>query len=258
MKKGQQLWTREELILAINLYCKLPFGKMHRNNPEVIWLANFIGRSSNAVAYKLVNFASLDPSLKERGIKGASNISKADKEIWSEFFNNLDNLAYESEQIISKIKGKESFSSENNFFFKTSLLGLSRKGSAKIRINQSFFRQMVLSSYNYTCCVTGIQEPSLLIAGHIRPWSLDIQNRLNPRNGLSMNSLHDKAFEEGLITITPDYKIKLSPQIFKQGGNLGIINYFLKYENQEIILPNKFLPDPKFLEYHNKERFKLS
>lgn len=62
MKKGQKLWTREELILAINLYCKLPFGRLHRSNPEVIHLANLIGRTPNSVAYKLVNFASLDPS----------------------------------------------------------------------------------------------------------------------------------------------------------------------------------------------------
>ena len=70
MKEGQKLWTREELILAINLYCKLPFGRLHRNNPAVIHLASLIGRTPSSVAYKLVNFASLDPSLQARGIKG--------------------------------------------------------------------------------------------------------------------------------------------------------------------------------------------
>jgi putative restriction endonuclease len=39
MKEGQQLWTREELILAINLYCKIPFGKMHHRNPLIIAFA---------------------------------------------------------------------------------------------------------------------------------------------------------------------------------------------------------------------------
>ena len=73
MKKGQKLWTRDELILAINLYCKLPFGRLHRSNPEVIHLAELIGRTPSSIAYKLVNFASLDPSLQARGIKGASN-----------------------------------------------------------------------------------------------------------------------------------------------------------------------------------------
>src|SRR4030042_6089647 len=104
MKMGQKLWTQEELILAINLYCKLPFGKLHSNNPEVIKLANLIGRSPGSVAYKLVNFASLDPSLKARGIKGAYNVSNLDKKIWKEFFNNWDVLPFESEKLLAKFK----------------------------------------------------------------------------------------------------------------------------------------------------------
>lgn len=81
MKEGQKLWTRDELILAANLYCKLPFGRLHRLNPDVINLASLIGRTPSSVAFKLVNFASLDPSLKARGIKGASNAGKLDRMI---------------------------------------------------------------------------------------------------------------------------------------------------------------------------------
>jgi putative restriction endonuclease len=79
MKEGQKLWTREELILAINLYCTIPFGRLHKLNPEVKSLAILIGRTPSSVAYKLVNFASLDPSLKARGIKGASNASNLER-----------------------------------------------------------------------------------------------------------------------------------------------------------------------------------
>ena len=104
MKEGQKLWTREELILAINLYCKTPFGRLYSRNPDVINLANLIGRTSNSVAYKLVNFASLDPTLQARGIKGASNASKLDKQIWGEFFNNWDSLPYESEQLLANFQ----------------------------------------------------------------------------------------------------------------------------------------------------------
>ncbi|HRF38987.1 MAG TPA: hypothetical protein PK198_09360, partial [Saprospiraceae bacterium] len=55
MKKGQKLWTREELILAINLYCKTPFGKLHSRNPDVIQLSKLLGRTPSSIAYKLVN-----------------------------------------------------------------------------------------------------------------------------------------------------------------------------------------------------------
>jgi putative restriction endonuclease len=63
MKEGQKLWTRDELVLTINLYCKLSFGQLHSRRPEVKELSALIGRTSDAVALKLVNFSSLDPSL---------------------------------------------------------------------------------------------------------------------------------------------------------------------------------------------------
>ena len=256
MKAGQKLWTREELILAINLYCKLPFGRLHSRNPDVIHLANLIGRTANSVAFKLVNFASLDPSLQARGIKGAVNTSNLDREIWKEFFNHWDVLPYESEKLLAKL---ENISIEKLINLSEDELppkGKTRDQIVKVRVNQSFFRSSILAAYNYTCCITGIQQTELLIAGHIRPWGIDEKNRLNPRNGISINALHDKAFESGLLTITPEYKIKISSILMKQHKSSYIENYFLKYNNQNIILPSRFIPDKKFLEYHNQIRFK--
>lgn len=257
MKEGQKLWTREELILAINLYCKLPFGRLHKSNPEVINLANLIERTPSSIAYKLVNFASLDPSLKARGIKGASNVSKLDKVIWNEFFNNLEELPFESEILLAKIKNTTI--EDLNHIPEIELIktGKTREQLVKTRVNQSFFRKSVLASYNNTCCITGIQQPEFLIAGHIKPWAIDKENRLNPQNGIAINALHDKAFETGLITITTDFKIKISPLLLKQKKSKSIEEYFLKYDNKDIILPSRFLPDINFLKYHNDERFKI-
>jgi putative restriction endonuclease len=208
------------------------------------------------VAYKLVNFASLDPSLQARGIKGASNVSKLDKKIWSEFYYNWDNLPYESEVLkASKYNTALEYDSlsENQDLPKE---GKVREQIIKARVNQNFFRQSILASYNFTCCITGIQQPELLIASHIRPWGLDEKNRLNPRNGIAINALHDKAFENGLLTITPDFQIKISSILLCQNNNDTVDYYFKRYHNQHIILPNRFLPDPEFLKYHNNERFK--
>ena len=255
MKQGQRLWTRDELILAINLYCKLPFGRLHRLNPEVINLANLINRTPSSVALKLVNFASLDPSLKARGIKGASNASKLDNEIWKEFFNHWDILPYESEKLLAQLENKTI--EQLNHIPEADLPkeGKEREQIVKARVNQSFFRSSILAAYNSTCCITGINGAEFLIAGHIRPWGIDEKNRLNPRNGLAINALHDKAFEAGFITITPDYIIKISPQILKQKSQQSF-DFFGKFENQNIILPSRFLPDIEFLKYHNEERFR--
>lgn len=253
MQQGQRLWTREELILAINLYCKLPFGKLHKGNPAIIRLSGLINRTPSSVAYKLVNFASLDPSLQARGIRGAVNTSKLDKEIWDEFYLNWEAAAFESEKLLANFENKNLEETEQEFQLVGE--GKERESTIRVRVNQSFFRKTILASYNYTCCITGINQPELLIAGHIKPWSKDEKNRLNPRNGLARNNLHDKAFENGLFTITPDYRIAISKEL-KKSKNKAISEYFLQYDKREIILPSKFLPDPEFLKYHNNERFR--
>ncbi len=255
MKEGQKLWTQDELILAINLYCKTSFGKIHRHNPKVIELAKLIGRTPNSVSFKLVNFASFDPSLKARGIKGASNASKLDLEIWNQFYNNWDELPFESEKLLAKY-AKTSIEKLNDIDVKElPKEGRVRIQLVKIRVNQNFFRSMILSSYDNKCCITGLSSRELLVAGHIRPWGLDEKNRMNPENGLSLNALHDKAFETGLITILPSYKIKVSP-VLRKSKDESIKNYFLKYDNQSITPPRKFFPAKEFLEYHNDVRFK--
>jgi len=254
MKNGQKLWIREELILAINLYCKLPFGRLHKSNPQVVRLAELIGRTPSSVAYKLVNFASLDPSLKKRGIKGASNASKLDKVIWDEFYNNWDELPYESEKLLAQYENK-TVEELNDIHITDIPKGKTREQTVKVRVNQAFFRSSILASYNSTCCITGIKQSELLIAGHIKPWSLDKENRLNPSNGIAINALHDKAFENGLITITPEFRIKVSQILLKQKKTDSLEKYFFQYENKEIILPTRFLPDVNFLKFHNENRF---
>lgn len=256
MKQGQKLWTREELILAINLYCKIPFGKMHHRNPLIIEFANLIGRTPSSVTFKLGNLASFDPSLKERGIKGTTNASKLDKEIWDEFYQNWDKALIQSEQLLANINNSSIEKLNNIDLENLPKDGIEKERIVKTRVNQSIFRNIVLATYNNRCCITGIENSELLIASHIVPWSKDEKNRLNPMNGLCLNALHDKAFDTGLITITPDdYKIKLSP-ILKSKSVTSAIEYnFIAFENKSITLPDKFLPSKEFLDFHNNNIF---
>ncbi|UAY52530.1 HNH endonuclease [Ferruginibacter albus] len=246
------LWTRNELVLAINLYCKLPFGKMHKSNPEVIKFANLIGRTPSSVALKLGNLASFDPTLKERGIKGASNASKLDKQVWDEFYNNWDAALLESEKLLAKEKKTTIVKLNHVDISDITKEGLDKERLIKTRVNQCIFRTMILATYNNTCCITGIDNTDLLIASHIVPWSKDSKNRLNPTNGICLNALHDRAFDKGLITISAkDYTIKVSSKL--KGKNIvdSIDTNFLKLEGMEINLPDKFLPAKEFLKVHN-------
>jgi putative restriction endonuclease len=252
MKDGQKLWTREELILAINLYCKIPFGKLHNRNPEIIQLAKLIGRTPSSVALKLVNFSSLDPSLQARGIKGMGNASKQDINIWNEFYNNWDEALIESEKLLAKEKHTTIEKLNEIDFTDIPKEGKEKERIVKIRINQSIFRKIVLATYNDACCITGINNPELLIASHIVPWSKDEKNRLNPMNGLCLNALHDKAFDNGLITISAkDYTIKISSKLKAKNPPESIEQNFLKLDGDVMQLPDKFLPSKELLKMHN-------
>ncbi|MES2395429.1 MAG: HNH endonuclease [Bacteroidota bacterium] len=250
-------WTREELIIAFNLYCKTPFSKINATYKPVKELAPLIGRSDSSLAMKLANFARLDPVLQARGVKGLKGGSKGEEEIWNEFNNNWEQLAFESERILAEYKGQSLEDSTNIIIEDIFEEGKEREALVKVRVNQYFFRSTVLASYNNKCCITGISSTELLVAGHIIPWAADTKNRINPANGLCMNALHDKAFDKGLITVTPDYIIRLSEKLLSTFKNVESEMFFLPYEAKKITLPQKFLPFREFLEYHNSTVFKL-
>ncbi len=98
--------------------------------------------------------------------------------------------------------------------------------------------------------------PDFLVASHIIPWSKDVTNRLNPHNGICLNSIHDKAFDKGYITVTSDYKIKVSKFFKAFHKEDSVKDLFLKYDNQPIILPDRFAPSRDFLNYHHNNIFK--
>lgn len=249
-------WTREELILAFNLYCKIPFGTIHIRNPKIISLAKILGRTPSAVSWKLANFARLDPSLQDRNIAGASHGSKLDVEVWDEFVGDWDKLAFESERLLAERTGKQVEVMTEIETVDLPKAGKERETIVKVRVNQSFFRKAVLAAYDFKCCVTGLELPELLNASHIIPWSKDEANRINPRNGLCLNAIHDRAFDRGLLTITPDLTIKVSKSIKKGKVSNAVQDFLLRYDGLEIHKPTRFLPDAKFLKYHNKNVFR--
>jgi putative restriction endonuclease len=244
-------WNREELIVAFNLYCKIPFGRIHTRNPLVIELAKAIGRSPSAVSWKLANFARLDPALQKRKISGATHGAQAEIEIWNEFSSNWEKLAFESERILSRITNTPMVIEEAPEFPE----GLNREALIRVRVNQGFFRAAVLAAYDLRCCITGLATPQLLTASHIVPWSVDATNRTNPRNGLCLSAIHDRAFDCGLLTVTPQFLVKLSPKLRKTRSDTAAQQFLHEYEGVRISLPRRFAPSVDFLRYHNQKIF---
>jgi putative restriction endonuclease len=170
-------WTREETIITLNLYCKIPFNRVSSNHPEIIRISQIIKRSPNAIKMKIGNFGRFDPELRKRGIVALSNGSKLDQIIWDEFNNNWDDLAYESEVLIAKLSNKslEEITGIEIFDIPE---GKERESIVKQRVNQNFFRSTILSCYSSRCCITCLSIPNFLVASHIIPWSKDKKSGL--------------------------------------------------------------------------------
>ncbi len=260
-KAASVKWTREHFLIALNLYCKLPFGKLDRNNPVIIEAAEKMGRTPSSLAMKLVNFASLDPVQHARGISGLPGATPQDKRMWDEFHSDIANLGVESEQLLHNLFTSDE-GKELDFLNRKQVKLVAPSGptellqTVKVRRGQQFFRQSILNAYEIRCCMSGIHIPRLLVASHIKPWGQFPEERLNPKNGLCLSSIHDAAFDAGLITLDEKNAVVLSKQLKSYLPQPMLEQNFLAVEGKTIHLPNKLAePDPEFLAYHRAEIF---
>lgn len=249
----RQSWSRVELLKVLSLYCQIPFGRMHNRNPTVVSLADAIGRTPSAVAMKLVNFASLDPELQARGIAGMGNTSVADRSIWEEFYGKWDVLA-DNSVLPNAITWDDALIHEHPVSSATS-------GPTDVlrevtqRRGQSFFRASVLAAHDGKCCITGITSLPLLRASHIIPWSHDEALRLDPRNGLCLNALHDAAFDRGLITLSERFELQISTQLKAAMPLTVYTEMFDSRAGAPIIMPERFQPALSMLDFHRRKIF---
>jgi putative restriction endonuclease len=249
------LWKREELILALYLYCQIPFSKTKANNPEVIKLAGLLGRTPSSVARKLGNFGAFDPLLAAQGITGLSHTGKADESIWQEYNQRWECLVKDSQVLLHKLQAKPAKTERGEIIAITIPAGeTEKKGVVTLRVYQDFFRRTVLSSYNIRCCISGVEIPQLLTAGHIIPWSVSKAHRLNPENGLALCVLFDKAFDRGLMAIDDNFKVIYSSRV-KSSANNFVKSALLRYEGLKITFPTRFCPKQEFLSWHRDNLF---
>ncbi|MEO3877553.1 HNH endonuclease [Rheinheimera fenheensis] len=242
-------WTRQQSLVAFSLYCRLPFGRFHSKNPEIIQYANLIGRTPSALAMKLSNLASLDPAIISTGRSGLTGASAADKALWQEMQQDWAAFAIAMAQAEKELGLEQSIAQSNTVEKSTSKLA-----EVTVRIGQQFFRSAVLSAYNQRCCISGLANPKLLVASHIVPWSQDEVNRLNPHNGLALSALHDKAFDLGLITVDDDYRVVVSSKA-SDATDAFFMSAIGSFHGKRIALPEKFYPAAQFLAFHREHIF---
>ncbi len=254
-------WTREEVLLAINLYCKLPYARLTQRSAEVKDLARILGRTPSAISMRCCNYAQFDPKESNR-VKGLSHVAKFDKAIWDEVNTDWERFAVECEQILKAINPLQNNAPQDREA--TSILdteypiGNDKEQTVRIRVGQQFFRETVLAAYNHQCCITGLHSDALLIASHIKPWknSNPKTERTNPHNGLCLSPLYDKAFDAGFMTMDEECRIVFSPLLWDCASREVAQNFFRRYEGKKLFLPERFSPQQLFFEYHRRHIFK--
>jgi predicted restriction endonuclease len=254
-------WTRDELLLAMHLYWRIPFGRQDQRDPEVAALAQTLGRSASSVAMKLNNFTSLDPEERARGVKGLDGASALDRTVWAEFQAEWEQVAAESELLWTErvenngrprppSRAADSLAELAPYVGPTEAVG-----ARTVRLAQDYFRRAVRAAYEERCCVTGIAVGGFLVASHILPWASHPEERANPANGLCLSRLHDAAFDKALVTFDEDRRLVVGKELREHFTNEAVRTHFEPYEGQRLRSPARFSPDERFLAFHRESLF---
>ena len=246
-------WSQDELLVAFRLYCRTPFGKLHQHNPDIIELARLLGRTPSAVAMKACNFASLDPVQKNRNISALGNVSRADRLLWESFEKDTETVAASAEAAYTRLSGIESAHPVSELEQPEGPTEIERL--VRVRRIQGFFRAAVLTSYSNRCAISDIAVPELLTASHIIPWSINPERRADPRNGIALNALYDRAFDRGLITFDTSWRLLVSSRLKTKNPPIIQRQVLLDMEGHVLRMPDRFAPDPEAMAYHRKHLF---
>lgn len=252
----RQSWSPDELLLAFRLYCRTPFGRLHQRNPDIVALAVRLGRTPSAVAMKACNFASLDPVQQARGISALGNVSRSDRELWERFQENPEAVAADAEAAAAQMLGLSPESSEPQLEITLPTGPSEIERTIRARRVQSFFRATVLASYREQCAVTSLPVKALLNASHIIPWNENEARRADPRNGICLNVLYDRAFDRGLITFDEDLRLVIAPSLRTLPAACEFHQVaLLSMEGERLHVPERFAPDPAALAHHRERIF---
>ena len=112
----------------------------------------------------------------------------------------------------------------------------------RIRVHQARFRGRVIPAYRNLCAICSLKEPRLLDAAHI-VGDLELHGEPVVANGLSLCSIHHRAFDQNLVGVSPDYQVHVSKRLLddEDGPMLELLKQF---HAQSIVLPRRLAWKP--------------
>lgn len=233
---GQSLYDIDDIsvIDTLLLLVKDEVKKMRNHQHNIFDYGN-----PNQSSYPLNNFCSA-------ALKSLKEYAKFEKEVIA------------ADNIVAQETDPLTISKKLIVHFDITKEGEDKASLTKQRKGQEYFRRMILHYYDCRCALTGINIPQLLLASHIIPWKDKSHKklRLNPCNGICLSALYDKAFDKGLITISPDdYTVRLSSALREYETQEYYEQHFSCISGRKITLPNDYKPDRDFLAYHQEHVF---
>jgi putative restriction endonuclease len=120
------------------------------------------------------------------------------------------------------------------------------------------FRRLIVNAYNHTCAVCKIrlvtpEGYTAVSAAHIVPWSASHND--DPRNGMALCGTHHWAFDRGILGITTDYTILVSPIVAEDDA---LSQPLRELHDQQIHLPSEpsVYPAKQALRWHTKHIYR--
>lgn len=223
-----------ETIEAVLRFVSQEVKKMKRNEPNI-----FDYGKPNQRSYPLKNFCS-------SALRSLEQYAQYEQEV------------VVADGIVAQERNPRTISTKLIAHFDITKEGEDKISLTKQRKGQDYFRRMILANYGGRCALTGIDIPQLLLASHIIPWAdkSHKQDRLNPCNGICLSALYDKAFDQGLITISPDdYCVVLSSVLRENATKDYFDKHFGIIIGKKLTMPTEYLPNREFLAYHRDKVF---
>lgn len=243
-KQPSRTWNEAESTLAFLLLVYLDPARLggtkkrvdgsSTQHPAVDLLSEIIGRTTNAVSWKIQN----QRYELTHGARGARGRSARDVEVVAHYARHLDMLWEAVEAMTPHLPQLPALlnalgygdgdpanatDAEAGTIARSAPIAIPAGGTSVrrdgiARRGQRPFRERVMANYRDRCAVCELRPATLraasffLRAGHIRPWAdADDHQRLDPTNGLSLCVVHDRAFEGGLFTLAKDLAVMRAP-----------------------------------------------
>jgi hypothetical protein len=242
-------WTEQEINASVDAWVKMhrmqqdgsPFVKAEivRSLQE-----NDLGiRSRSSVEHRFMNISAVSLALEHEIVQGFQPLGNVGKTNWKRIQSRLETHGFGIDDIEASIEEEMAVLMQSGLEgFEASRMKERAWQKVTQRSGQSRFRTMLLDAYDNRCAVTRLNEPVVLEAAHIEPYSGAASNVA--QNGLILKSDIHKLFDRGLLVIQPDLTTMLAPSL--QNGSYAI------HEGQRIHVPEReaFKPSPRLLEIH--------